>query len=992
MRMLEKKEKVVRFLLILMFLLSFINMRGQQWLPDFKHYTTRDGLPSSEVYQITSDAQNNLWFVTDRGVMRYDGYSFRLFDSKDSLPENSVIKVYRDETGRVWFIGLTGLLSYYKGGKIIPFKYNPVITSKLGMTIITSLYVSKDETVFFNAYESSTYTIDPSGNFSVIAPETDTTTITIKETGPETVFTFFTFSKTDKPVTKLRIQSDHQSFDIGINESISYKHFSTTKLRNGDLVFYCGKILVRIHPDKSYEIKHFNSQVLNVFEDYGKDLWIGCHHDGVYVYDSLMMAPSHYLAGLSVSHIYNDYENGFWLSTLEKGIFYLPSKNNLCFSENRNILDEKIISVLNISDSSLIFATSKGILYNVNAISHTMDKVDLQEYADSSVELINSVYYNEGRKQLVIGAELGYSSNMPPFIAKWKELNLIILYSKTKFIQQNKNHLIGSQYSYVYSLNTDNFSFEHLNKTQFHATTLFKDSKGRLLAGGLKGLYIYDSGDFVPFDPANKTYNRRITDINEINRQYPVIATRSDGIILCDDTSSHFITVSDRLSSNSINNVFISDNIIWAGTNRGLNKISISGMKPFKTNIEYYNVSNGLISDEINDIALGNNKVYLATNEGLAVINEEKTVYTKTELSLYINSVKINDKDTSIASSYALKHNQNTINISFAGVSFRNSKNIIYRYRLLGLDTTWRITTNRDVQFTSLPDGEYEFQLTAQNTGKTSSIKPITIHFTISPPFYKTPWFLILLILGSAIIVTVIINIRIRGIRKKEEERTTLNKKFSELNLNALRSQMNPHFTFNVLNSIQFYIANNDPESAQLYIAKFSRLIRMILDHSRTEYITLGEEIKMLTLYIELEKLRFENKFFYTLRTDESLNSDAINIPGMLIQPFVENSIKHGIRFKKGEARIDISFKVSGSILICTITDNGIGRAEAAKIKNGDMDHKSAGTSIVSDRIEALGILFKGKLKNYTIDLKDENGNPAGTSVIIEIPFTNSSS
>jgi LytS/YehU family sensor histidine kinase len=143
----------------------------------------------------------------------------------------------------------------------------------------------------------------------------------------------------------------------------------------------------------------------------------------------------------------------------------------------------------------------------------------------------------------------------------------------------------------------------------------------------------------------------------------------------------------------------------------------------------------------------------------------------------------------------------------------------------------------------------------------------------------------------------------------------------------------------------------------------------------------------MLTLYIELEELRFENKFTYTIHTDEKLNTSSIFIPGMLIQPFVENSIRHGIRFKKGDARVDINFTVSDSILICSITDNGIGRQEAAKLKNSTEEYKSMGTAIVDERIQALGILFDGKLKNYISDLTGEDGKATGTRVTVEIPF-----
>jgi LytS/YehU family sensor histidine kinase len=213
-----------------------------------------------------------------------------------------------------------------------------------------------------------------------------------------------------------------------------------------------------------------------------------------------------------------------------------------------------------------------------------------------------------------------------------------------------------------------------------------------------------------------------------------------------------------------------------------------------------------------------------------------------------------------------------------------------------------------------------------------------------------------------------------------------MNKKISELNLKALRSQMNPHFTFNVLNSIQYYVAKKDTEQALQFITKFSRLIRTILDQSRNLYITLEEEINLLRLYLELEKLRFEDKFSFSISADEGLNLQSVKIPGMLIQPFVENAIKHGLQFKKGEAHIAVYFEAGNSGLLCRVIDNGIGR-KAAAIHVQSERHKSAGTAIVNERMEALNILYDNNLKSSTEDLTDGEGNATGTAVTIEIPY-----
>lgn len=958
---------------------------AQQWIPNFKHYGIRDGLPSSEVYQITSDPQKNLWFVTDRGVVRYDGTVFRVFDKKDSLPENSIIKVYKDWKERVWFISYTGLLSYYENGKIIPYRFNHVIRQNLGIQIFGSIYVDRNETIFINGIGGRLFIIDAAGKWSEDIPESDTSVFVISDHDSVTPSTFYYGTK-NTDITRFKVKLQNQSFDFLVNEKVQYGHYSTTKLGNNDLIFYCGGALIHIRNNKSFNVMHFEFPILHVFEDSDKQIWISCFHDGVYVCDSSLKIISHYLTDLSVSHVFADYERGLWLTTLENGIFYLPSKNNLIFAERGTILQEKIKAIATFSDSVLFFATSKGVLYAFNSNHNTLAKTDVKKEILSSIESIHSLYCIEAKKTLLIAFENTRNALEKIAAVPLNGFKIISSYSCTRFILEDED-LTGSEYYNAYSFNTSSLEKTYLNKKDFHPTVLYKDSRGRLFAGALNNLFIYADSNFIPFDSTNKNFQKRITDIQELDNKYLVIATRSDGIMLYSNTSLETINSLNGLSSDNINHIVVKQNVIWAGTNRGLNKITITSYDPLAYHVQHYNISSGLPSDEINDFTVNGNSIYVATNEGISLINEETHHDIQEEIPLYINSVKINDQDTIVLSSYSLNYTQNTFNIKFAAVSFKQSKNISYLYRLQGQDTTWRSTTNRDVQFTNLPPGHYKFQLLVQSNTNTFPIRPVEINFNISPPFYQSIWFKLVAAFMFWLILFGIIGWRIQSIKKKAEARNALNKKFSELNLNALRSQMNPHFTFNVLNSIQYYIAKKDSESAQLYITKFARLIRMILDQSRTEFISLAEEIKMLTLYIELEELRFENKFSYTIHADEKLNTSSILIPGMLIQPFVENSIRHGINFKKGDAHVDIKFTAMDSLLVCTIMDNGIGRKEAAKLKNPVEGYKSMGTAIVDERIRALSILFDGKLKNYVVDLADENGNAAGTRVTIEIPF-----
>lgn len=248
----------------------------------------------------------------------------------------------------------------------------------------------------------------------------------------------------------------------------------------------------------------------------------------------------------------------------------------------------------------------------------------------------------------------------------------------------------------------------------------------------------------------------------------------------------------------------------------------------------------------------------------------------------------------------------------------------------------------------------------------------------------KEQKFIIRVLIGSFVffLLSILIYYRLYNQRRKAKFRHQI----LETEMKALRSQMNPHFTFNVLNSIQYFVGGNDMKAVEFYLNKFSSLIRMILEQSRNTYITLEEEINMLRVYLELEEMLFEKKFTYQIDIDENIIPEKTLIHGMLIQPIVENAIKHGLEHKKGEAKVTVSFTSHNSTLVCTVNDNGIGRAAAEKRKSV-ASHKSVATDIIKERMNALSSIYNIKLSYRTEDLFDEDGKPAGTSVTMEMPI-----
>jgi LytS/YehU family sensor histidine kinase len=234
-------------------------------------------------------------------------------------------------------------------------------------------------------------------------------------------------------------------------------------------------------------------------------------------------------------------------------------------------------------------------------------------------------------------------------------------------------------------------------------------------------------------------------------------------------------------------------------------------------------------------------------------------------------------------------------------------------------------------------------------------------------------------------------NLTLKRKNALEKQRLENEKKQTELEMQALRAQMNPHFIFNCLSSINRFILKNESKIASNYLTRFSRLMRMVLNNSQKPLIALDDELEMLELYLEMERLRFKNSFDYAITFLNAIDSDNVFIPPLLLQPFCENAIWHGLMHKEGQGRLDVELSMRDNILYCVITDNGVGREKAEEMNSKTAEkEKSMGLKITTERLALLN-REKGLHTFYEIeDLNDESGNAAGTKVILKISFKES--
>ncbi len=354
-----------------------------------------------------------------------------------------------------------------------------------------------------------------------------------------------------------------------------------------------------------------------------------------------------------------------------------------------------------------------------------------------------------------------------------------------------------------------------------------------------------------------------------------------------------------------------------------------------------------------------------------------------------------------------LAHHQNFLSFDFTAINYTQSERMQFRYVLEGSGEGWTAPSqNRSVNFTNLAPGKYVFKVLAANSAGVWSPEPAVFRFTILPPWWATWWFRLLVTGALVFSGYAYFQNRIRKIRRTAEARereagyrqreaelqrevAEFSRQVAEVELAALRAQMNPHFVFNCLNSINTFILLNDPKNASGYLQKFSRLIRKVLDASRSEYSSLRDELDTLRYYIELEQMRYGGRFNFIINVPETLNPDAFELPPMLVQPYVENAIWHGLMNREAEGGLlllDV-FEQNNSLVI-KVEDNGVGRKKAAELKSRSaVAHKSHGMQVTDERIRIINELYHTSATVTIEDLFDEKGEGKGTRVILTIPI-----
>jgi ligand-binding sensor domain-containing protein len=962
--------------LIYLFLLTPLFVLGQEY--GYTRYDLKEGLAGSTVHCMVQDKDGFLWFGTETGLSRFDGTHFKNFTQQDGLPDDDIIKLYADKKGRVWISPFKKSICYYYRGKIYNQQNNEVL-KKINVRNLIVRFAEDELGNILVQEQNQLHLIQANGQVSTIDQINGQPIRALMTIAPAPEGGFWV-------VDEARVYKwVHNRFTLLETLAFPSQHYLTVVLTNDIWIWRHGVELMAVRSLRSnnyftfrYSLDQANYCVID-----NNQLAV-CSSSGVVVYDVDNQQPTQYfLPNTSVFNVLKDYEGNLWFSTEGQGVYRLNSfymQNLHAASMTKDKVNTQQVFAFAKYDSSVLVAADKDILFRLSVETGKPDKKPIPFSHINRFSRIPVTEIHIVNRHIVYATKLGLNKLTPGLTL---EKYIAFIYTKAIFPYKNKLYVATNRGVVVVDI--DKFIITDTLWPD-RATTVFVDND-TVYIGTLNGLYCLLPNRSVEY-LGNRfpAFRQRIAGIGKDSSGVFWIATFGAGIIgYKNGRIVAHINRQNGLTSNICRNIFIHQDAIWVGTEKGLNKIDL---KRTGYPVLQYTTGDGLISDIINVVYVEGTKVFVGTPEGITFFDEQKIDrYSRCDLLFTDITISGQSKlwDTT---AMLIPHSKNNIRFDYVGISYKSAGDIRYRYRLVGLDSTWRETRETFLSYPTLPSGDYELQLQAVNKFGVYS-KIMTTRFTIEKLLWEKTWFRLLTGMVFIGLMALLVWGIIYRIRRREQEKTAINKRIGDLEQLARKAQMNPHFIFNSLNSIQQYVMDTDLAGANKFISGFSRLIRQTLDFSSRKEISLEEELDYLRNYLDLEQTRLENAFTWEVIMEDIIDPADYYLPPMILQPFVENSVRHGLRFRKDrQGKLRIIIKKINTELVCVVEDNGVGRKAAKMLKsNSHIEYQSKGMSLTADRIALLNKSNHHKITMQIKDLEDEQQKALGTRVTLIFPI-----
>ncbi len=935
----------------------------------YTQYTTYNGLPIDNVYAAAQDDKGYIWFGTDFGIAKFDGYRFQNYNRNNGIATKAITDIVYAGGDSCIFIAYPFTLQSIQGNGIV---HTLATIPKASLQQI----IKHQNSFYFYERNREVFYIFQNGKVSMHNIDS----------------MFHTKGLILHAITSLH----EKGILFNTNKGVFWQYNNEIKqlLPNEDVYFTILRKDNTLLTATAFQLKSstanfiFNNNgttitgkdfIYNMAEDANGIVWLRGMEKGIYQFaDNILEEKSSALSlqNKVVHKFFIDRENNTWFCTDGAGVLFKGTNMFTNYETQDGLANNKVLQLL-LKKDVLFIGTANGVSVkkgnNIKPIHFSQTSTGLQYvyklfddvHTDFGICMASTFpkekdTSNKNKFPIEkIGID-GYQITHANSIIAWQQDENVYWTTERNFVNKFANNTLTGKYDFgtfgirkVYGF----IEFEHK-------------------------IYIGTSDGIVIIENENPTFLKTIQEqkLGEvfqflIDKNQKLWIATENGLITYQNGKYAFAPKSNTYGGNYCKAITLDDdNKIWCASWDGIFVTDGIERKNFNTN-------NGLISKTCHSILYDNatKQLYIGTDNGLSIINKEALIKSTANATLYVScyndSIQISENST-------LKSFQNNLSFYCNVPYFAAGKNIVYEYTLD--KAIWLASATPTINLANIKGGAHTLKLRARLNGDILTTNETIFKFTIKNKFYTTWWFWLLLVLALQYLLYKIIN----HYNKKAREKKLLIQK-QEIELTTLKQQafssfMNPHFIFNALNSIQHYINKQDRQMANKYLSDFAMLVRKSFDAAQKPFVPLEDEIETIRLYLQLEQMRFANKFEYSITLKEEVEEEDWMLPSMVLQPFLENAIIHGIAPLTEKGKLDIIIAAKDNTLFITITDNGIGIKKSQQLKT-DTKHKSKGMYLIKERLQLLSRYSTNPIQlsiapNNTID---EN---TGTCITLIVP------
>lgn len=948
-------------ILFIIYVLAGLNFLKAQTPPIF-NLSTANGLPSSNVYRACQDEKGFLWIATENGLCRYDGSEIKVLDTRDGLPDNSIIHVSKGFDNQLWVCTYNKGMCILKNENLITNSDSLKIASEQIVRIVhtrKSIWLLNSRKWLYNLLNGKPQIFVSHGIDTLICQNifqiNDTSCIFFTQEGVfkygdvsgvkqldlfvDNAQMFFSFGKKVIALTpeKIHILDTNQRIERTIQLEMKHVWTDIVSDSKGNLWMASGTELMKLeNTGKLTRYKEFFKNhpifINDLFVDSWDNIWISTYGAGLYC---LWNKDITYLPVVSekinhnVTSLYT-YNDKVFISSLGGTFTQWVKGEMLAIGKNCNTFNDYVYFQF-IKNDTLIIGKNNGLCF-VSGIDGKKPQqcscIPLKEGAISGF-IDSKGYLWIGHYTGVTFQNKGDKVWIPEMMEK--RVNAICEYPNGTFYIGTDKGL----YSYINNAVAP--VFISLNENERFITSLVVDKTGNLWIGTRGGLYIRQAGQ-----PFIKSYNHSLLSHTKISQ----LLETPDGAL-------------------------------WIASHQGVYRYTGKKMIAFTR-------ENGLISNHVLSITMDSEKrLWTGTPDGISVIGSER-YDNELEIipKLYITSISYGQKTEMYPTQVSVPTSSRNIIVSFTAIFFPASTQIKFQYRIKSLNEAWQELPNRSLVLSSLPKGKHRLEIRTKAHAPQDKTESVYLDIDVIPMFYEQLFFKIIVGVLLIVLLVLIANYRIRRVHRREQAKHWRKMRMMYLRLQAVQASLNPHFIFNSLNSILSLLKTQRNEQAEHYLSGFSKLLRNTLETNANTSITIKNEIERLNQYLALEKIRFAGTFEYEIEVLGDLDIEHVKIPVMVVQPFVENALKHGIRqVSDQKGGIKIVFEQQNATIKIVVEDNGIGYYTSLKSK-GKTNHRSLGIQMVQKQLALLNEAGRG---THTLSITEKEKGQ-GTLVEIHLP------